>query len=253
MFRLMRVCIWKQHVSVCLKCLVIFFSACSPQWSMWSCCVIFVLFAQCPAPLLAVHMLCGRLFPLRMGSCFSRAVGQTLVLASMSREQLPQIHHILTKVFSNYAHLMCHPGMPSVPTSVFWSIRNRIQMCVTGKSAVKLCFSFCLKYTLGRFVWAARNFAINSSLLFSSYFSIRSATCEDFELRMHIERVLKRTLMHSAWSKVKSTDSHKPRFDPTLSENVSRLNNSKVMFHADTQQINRTWPWTLFSTIKHLL
>lgn len=55
-----------------------------PSAARGPCCVMY--FLVCFAP---VTGLCGRLFPLRMGSCSSRAVGQTFTLASR-RAQLPQ-------------------------------------------------------------------------------------------------------------------------------------------------------------------
>lgn len=69
-----------------------------------------------------------------------------------------------------------------------------------------------------------------------------------------ILRVIKLTVMHSAWSKVKSTDSHKPRFDSTLSENLpgrpTTLQCFMFRIPTDLLHINTSWPWTHFSAIK---
>ena len=61
--------------------------------------------------------------------------------------------------------------------------------------------------------------------------SIRRSFYKDFELKIHIERVLKMTLMLSAWSKVKSTDSGQIWSHLIWEFSSPNNNNSSVMFH----------------------
>lgn len=122
-----------------------------------------------------------------------------------------------------------------------------------------LALVFCLKCASGASLGGLLVFfylSLQGFVLFSSYWltSLLEVPLIRTLNLWSILRVIKLTVMHSAWSKVKSTDSHKPRFDSTLSENLpgrpTTLQCFMFRIPTDLLHINTSWPWTHFSAIK---
>lgn len=152
-----------------------------------------------------------------MGSCFSRAVGITFVLASMSRAQLPQIRRILTKIFSNYVHLMCYPGMPSVPTSVFVRFKFKYVLLASLFSSNILSSFSCEQIVQGREVALSRGTVRLVSVLHLLYFGDSPYTSVGGQCHFpvdcqHLARVWKIEQKCPATPSVRGAPDFAPRF-----------------------------------------